>query len=43
MELSRTVFHEMKQYGFKRTDVKMGELVSPDRHIRKVQEKFMLF
>lgn len=39
----KQIKEEMKNYKFKKTDVKMGNLISPDRHVRSVQERFMSF
>lgn len=43
MKLFADVKNEMKTYFFKRTDVRNGELISPDKHNPSVQERFKNF
>ncbi len=43
MDLMKQVVIEMKKYQFKRTDVKHGELISADRHIEAVKQRFRAF
>ena len=31
---------EMKNFNFKKTDVRKGELISSDKHIKSVKERF---
>ncbi|EAS06627.2 ankyrin domain protein (macronuclear) [Tetrahymena thermophila SB210] len=43
IKLFQDLKQEMKQYYFKRTDVRSGVLVSPDKHNPLVQERFQIF